>query len=156
MALPALAPAALAALKASGPAAKALGPAVAIGATAWATILQERGKKEQARYAAVVALAGAGVGVAGHVASVFREHYKTERARLKTERARWKHQERRSEMNFQIYTDSAGEWRWRFRADNNEIIAVSSEGYVRKSSCQHSIDLVKQGAADADVEDEDE
>ena len=90
MALPALPPVALATLKASGPAAKALVPAVTLGAGAVAAILKERGKKEQARYATVIAVAGASGVVAGHVASIFREHYKTERARLKTERARIK------------------------------------------------------------------
>ena len=46
-------------------------------------------------------------------------------------------------MYFQTYQDNAGEWRWRLRAGNHEIIAVSSEGYSAKSSCLHSIDLVK-------------
>ena len=58
-------------------------------------------------------------------------------------------------MRFQIYKDSAGEWRWRFRAANHEIIAVSSEGYSSKSSCRNSVELVQNGAADADVEEVD-
>ena len=44
---------------------------------------------------------------------------------------------------YQIYTDAAGEWRWRFRAANHETIAVSSEGYKYKNDCLHSISLVK-------------
>ena len=40
------------------------------------------------------------------------------------------------------------------RADNYEIIADSSEGYVRKSDCEHGIELVKRDAADAPVEDQ--
>ena len=49
-------------------------------------------------------------------------------------------------MTFFIYKDSAYEWRWRLRARNNEIIAVSSEGYVNKSDCMHAINLVKQSS----------
>ena len=46
-------------------------------------------------------------------------------------------------MRFYKYTDNKGEWRWRLRAANNEIIAVSSEGYTTEASCDHSINLVK-------------
>ncbi len=53
---------------------------------------------------------------------------------------------------FQIFKDSAGEYRWRLRADNNEIIADSAEGYVRKPDCVHSIDLVKQLSPTAEVQ----
>jgi uncharacterized protein YegP (UPF0339 family) len=55
---------------------------------------------------------------------------------------------------FQIYKDKAREWRWRFRADNGEIIADSSEGYVNKSDCRTGIDLVKTKAPGAQVEEE--
>lgn len=55
---------------------------------------------------------------------------------------------------FQIFQDRAGEYRWRLRADNNETIADSAEGYVRKSNCEHGIDLVKTLGPDAEVEDQ--
>ena len=55
---------------------------------------------------------------------------------------------------FQIFKDKAGEWRWRLRASgNHEIIADSAEGYKNKADCEHGIDLVKQQAPTADVED---
>ncbi len=57
---------------------------------------------------------------------------------------------------FQIYQDRKGEYRWRLRARNGEIIADSNEGYSRKASCKHGIDLVKQQAASATVEDQTE
>ena len=57
---------------------------------------------------------------------------------------------------FQIYQDRKGEYRWRLRARNGEIIADSNEGYSRKASCKHGIDLVKQQAANAEVEDQTE
>lgn len=47
-------------------------------------------------------------------------------------------------MKFEYFKDTRGEWRWRFKAANGEIVAVSSEGYTRKESCLHSIDLMKQ------------
>ncbi len=55
---------------------------------------------------------------------------------------------------FQIYKSTNGEFRWRFRADNGETIATSSEGYTRKQGCQHGIELVQQKAATALVEDQ--
>ena len=57
---------------------------------------------------------------------------------------------------FQIYKDRKGEYRWRLRARNGEIIADSNEGYSSKANCKHGIDLVKQQAASAEVEDQTE
>jgi uncharacterized protein YegP (UPF0339 family) len=39
------------------------------------------------------------------------------------------------------------------RADNGKIIADSGEGYVSKSGCEYGIELVKQQAPDAEIED---
>jgi uncharacterized protein len=55
---------------------------------------------------------------------------------------------------FQIIKDSAGEYRWRLRADNGEPIADSGEGYKAKADCQHGIALVKREAPGAPVEDD--
>jgi uncharacterized protein YegP (UPF0339 family) len=57
---------------------------------------------------------------------------------------------------FQLYEDRKGEYRWRLRARNGEIIADSNEGYSSKASCKHGIDLVKEQAANAMVEDQTE
>lgn len=43
---------------------------------------------------------------------------------------------------FEIYKDKAGEFRWRLRARNHEIIA-SGEGYKAKRDCLHCIDLIR-------------
>ncbi len=56
-------------------------------------------------------------------------------------------------MEFQVYKDKAGEYRWRLRADNYEIIATG-EGYVNKSDCLHCIDLVKAVNPNTRVEDQ--
>lgn len=55
---------------------------------------------------------------------------------------------------FQMYKDGKGEYRWRLRADNNETIADSAEGYKAKDSCEHGIELVKKLAPDAEVDDQ--
>ncbi len=46
-------------------------------------------------------------------------------------------------MNFVIYRDTRGQYRWRLKAQNGYIIADSAEGYVNKGDCQKGIDLVK-------------
>jgi len=55
---------------------------------------------------------------------------------------------------FQIYQDNSGEYRWRLRANNHEVIADSAEGYKEKSSCEHGIELVKTLSSEAEVEDQ--
>ena len=52
---------------------------------------------------------------------------------------------------FELYTDKAGEFRFRLKAHNGEIIAAS-EGYKAKASCLNGIDSVRRNAPDAAVE----
>ena len=47
-------------------------------------------------------------------------------------------------MRFELYRDAKGEWRWRLRARNGEVIADCGEGYVRREDCEHGIALVRQ------------
>ena len=54
---------------------------------------------------------------------------------------------------FEMYTDKAGEFRFRLKARNGEIIAVS-EGYKAKASCQNGIESVRKNAPEADVVEE--
>ncbi len=51
---------------------------------------------------------------------------------------------------FEMYVDKAGEFRFRLKATNGQIIAVS-EGYVAKKSCENGIESVKRNAVDAPV-----
>ena len=51
---------------------------------------------------------------------------------------------------FEVYTDKKGEFRFRLKARNGEIIATS-EGYVKKPSCLNGIESVKKNAPDAEV-----
>ena len=51
---------------------------------------------------------------------------------------------------FEVYADKAGEFRFRLKARNGEIIATS-EGYKAKASCLNGIESVKKNAPEADV-----
>ena len=51
---------------------------------------------------------------------------------------------------FEVYTDKAGEFRFRLKARNGEIIAVS-EGYKAKASCMNGIESVRKNAPDAEI-----
>ena len=52
---------------------------------------------------------------------------------------------------FEVYTDKAGEFRFRLKARNGEVIAAS-EGYKAKVSCLNGVDSVRRNAPDAAVE----
>lgn len=60
-------------------------------------------------------------------------------------------------LNAQIidpkYTRPPHEWRWRLRSRNGKIIA-SGEGYKTKAACLHAIEVIRQGAAGAAIEEE--
>lgn len=51
---------------------------------------------------------------------------------------------------FELYTDKAGEFRFRLKAKNGEIIG-KSEGYKKKASCENGTQSVRNNAADAAV-----
>ena len=52
---------------------------------------------------------------------------------------------------FEVYNDKAGEFRFRLKATNGQIIAVS-EGYKALAGCLNGIESVKKNAPDAPVE----
>lgn len=54
---------------------------------------------------------------------------------------------------FEIYTDKAGEFRFRLKARNGEII-LSSEGYKAKASCENGIESVRKNAPEAEIVEE--
>lgn len=55
---------------------------------------------------------------------------------------------------FELYKDKAGEFRWRLRHENGNIIADSGEGYTTKANAQNGIESVKTNAPEAPVEDQ--
>lgn len=54
---------------------------------------------------------------------------------------------------FQLYLDRAGEFRFRLRSRNGEVIAVS-DGYKSKASCENGIESVRKNAPKAEIEEE--
>ena len=52
---------------------------------------------------------------------------------------------------FEMYQDKAGEFRFRLKARNGQIIATS-EGYTTKTSCENGIESVRKNAPEAEVE----
>lgn len=54
---------------------------------------------------------------------------------------------------FEVYADKKGEFRFRLKAGNGEIIAVG-EGYKTKANCLNGIESVKKNAADSDIVEE--
>jgi len=52
---------------------------------------------------------------------------------------------------FEVYTDKAGEYRFRLKAKNGQIIGVG-EGYKKKVSCLNGVDSIRKNA-DSKTED---
>lgn len=51
---------------------------------------------------------------------------------------------------FEMYLDKAGEYRFRLKAKNGEIIATG-EGYKAKAGCLNGIESIKKNAPEAEV-----
>lgn len=58
---------------------------------------------------------------------------------------------RQKNPKFELYTDKSGSFRFRLKAKNGQIIAVS-EPYAAKSSCLGGIDSVRENASQAQTE----
>ncbi len=52
---------------------------------------------------------------------------------------------------FEIFTDKAGEYRFRLKAKNGEIIATS-EGYKAMDSCKNGVESVRKNAVNSTIE----
>ena len=57
---------------------------------------------------------------------------------------------------FEVYVDKAGEYRFRLKAKNGEIIATGGEGYKTLANCLNGVDSGKRNAPDAEIVDETE
>ena len=55
-----------------------------------------------------------------------------------------------SHPKFEMYEDKGGEFRFRLKARNGQIIATS-EGYVAKDGCLNGIESVRKNAPDAEI-----
>jgi len=54
---------------------------------------------------------------------------------------------------FEVYADKAGEFRFRLKATNGQIIAVG-EGYKTLANCLNGVESVKKNAPDAEIVEE--
>jgi uncharacterized protein len=61
--------------------------------------------------------------------------------------------ETRMAGKFELYKDKSGEFRFRLKAGNGQVIAVS-EGYSSKASALNGIESVKENAPGAPVDDQ--
>lgn len=52
---------------------------------------------------------------------------------------------------FEMYEDKGGQFRFRLKARNGEIIGIS-EGYSAKAGCLNGIESVKKNAAEAEIQ----
>lgn len=55
--------------------------------------------------------------------------------------------------SFELYKGSDGQFRWRLKSANGQVIATAGEGYTTKASAQNGIDAVKSDAPSAQVKD---
>lgn len=51
---------------------------------------------------------------------------------------------------FEVYKDKSGEFRFRLKASNGQVIA-SGQGYKTRESCLHGIESVRKNAANANI-----
>ena len=54
----------------------------------------------------------------------------------------------------ELYKDKAGEYRWRLRHENGNIIADSGEGYTSKANAENGIESVKENAPGSPIDDQ--
>ncbi|MUW13704.1 DUF1508 domain-containing protein [Halorubrum sp. CBA1125] len=55
-----------------------------------------------------------------------------------------------SRATFELFEDAGGEWRWRLRHDNGNVIGDSGEGYASKSNAKRALSRVREHVAAAD------
>jgi uncharacterized protein YegP (UPF0339 family) len=55
---------------------------------------------------------------------------------------------------FEVYKDRGGEFRFRLKDADGNLLAIAGKGYDKKADCQAVIDAIKKDAAKAKVEDE--
>ncbi len=54
-------------------------------------------------------------------------------------------------MHFHIYLDRIGEYRWRLKAKNGEIIAASAGGYHSAKACRRAITRLQVHSREAGI-----
>jgi uncharacterized protein YegP (UPF0339 family) len=63
-------------------------------------------------------------------------------------------EDKKARATFEVYKDRSGQYRWRLRSMNKQILATSGEGYKDKRDCLAAVESVKKAAAEAPVVEE--
>jgi uncharacterized protein len=113
------------------------------------------------RSAVVLLLVAALVGTAGiqHVtgqdkAKDAKAQDKDKDTKAKDDKAKDKDKDAKGQAVFELYKDRAGEFRFRLKDAEGELLAASGSGYKTKADCQAVIDAIKKEAAKAKVDDQ--
>ncbi len=61
--------------------------------------------------------------------------------------------EKKKHPKFEVYVDKKGEFRFRLKANNGQIIA-KGEGYKQKKSCLNGIESIRKNAPDSPIVEE--
>jgi uncharacterized protein YegP (UPF0339 family) len=59
-------------------------------------------------------------------------------------------------MTFEMYKDKSDEHRWRLKADNGQVVAVSGEGYKNRGDCAAIIGKIRVESRNASILDIDD
>ncbi len=51
----------------------------------------------------------------------------------------------------EFYKDKSGEFRWRLKASNGQVIATGGEGYTSEAGCKNGFESVKNHVMEAEV-----
>lgn len=51
--------------------------------------------------------------------------------------------------HFEVYKDTAGQWRWRLRSRNGRVVADSAEGYASKRNARRAVNSTLDAMEDA-------
>ena len=62
--------------------------------------------------------------------------------------------EEKQSRAFEIHEDKAGKWRWRLRARNGELVAMSDQGFASKAGVVKALDVVRRNVAEAEGHEE--
>ncbi len=52
---------------------------------------------------------------------------------------------------FEIYADSAGNYRWRLKSSNGQVVGSSGEAFDSRSNAVRAAENVKQNASGAEI-----
>jgi large subunit ribosomal protein L21 len=62
--------------------------------------------------------------------------------------------EEKATRAFEIFEDKGGQWRWRLRARNGELVAMSEQGFTTKAGVIRTLDVVRRNVAEAEGHEE--